>query len=241
MVHFHGFRPARLRLERPGGLEAGLQRVERLPLAAALLSFLTTPAQAEPIILCGGDTVFVVDTATAKDNIEHAWSWKAIQCEQLPTAMRGTFATTDDCKPVDGGSKILISSSSGGCAVVERPSGKVIWYAQVPNAHSLELLPRGRIVVASSVHAKGNRLVLFDLAQAQEMNNDLDNALGHYAALRDIPGFVIIGYLGDIPAVRLFQDRMTMLLPDSPRRGFTNPSNRRTGLFKKKCSVENLH
>ena len=38
--------------------------------AAALLSFLATPAQAEPIILCGGDTVFVVDTAAAKDNIE---------------------------------------------------------------------------------------------------------------------------------------------------------------------------
>jgi predicted negative regulator of RcsB-dependent stress response len=48
--------------------------------------------------------------------------------------------------------------------------------------------------------AKGSPLfplVLFDLAQAQEMNNDLDNALGQYAALRAIPGFVIIGYLGE--------------------------------------------
>ena len=40
-------------------------------------------------------------------------------------------------------------------------------------------------------------LVLFDLAQVYEMNGDLDNALSQYAALRDIPGFVIIGYLGE--------------------------------------------
>jgi hypothetical protein len=53
--------------------------------------------------------------------------------------------------------------------VVERPSGKVVWFAQVPNAHSLELLPRGRIVVASSVHDKGNRLVLFDLAHSDKL------------------------------------------------------------------------
>jgi hypothetical protein len=137
-----------------------------LPFAAAVLVLLATSAQAEPIILCGWDTVFVVDTAAARDKTEPLWTWNAKQCEQIPEAMRASFATTDDCKPVDGGSRILISSSSGGCAVVERPSGNVIWYARVPNAHSLELLPRGRIVVASSVHAEGNRLVLFDLAHS---------------------------------------------------------------------------
>jgi hypothetical protein len=132
----------------------------------ALLVLLASFANAEPIILCGWDTVFVVDTSTT--NTKPIWTWTAKRCEQLPEPMRGTFATTDDCKPVDGGSRILISSSSGGCALVERPSGSVVWYAQVPNAHSLELLPRGRIVVASSVHPKGNRLILFDLAQSDK-------------------------------------------------------------------------
>ena len=108
-----------------------------------------------------------IDTvAAAKGKIEKTWSWKAAQCNELPEALRRTFATTDDCKPMDGGAKILVSSSSGGCALVARPSGKVIWYAQVPNAHSLEMLPGDRIVVASSVHAQGNRLVLFDVAHA---------------------------------------------------------------------------
>ena len=137
-----------------------------LPLATALAICFASTAAAEPIILCGWDTVFILDTAD--DRSEPIWTWNAKQCEQLPEALRRTFATTDDCKPVDGGSKILISSSSGGCAVVERPSGKASWYARVPNAHSLELLPRGRIIVASSVHAQGNRLVLFDLDRCDQ-------------------------------------------------------------------------
>jgi hypothetical protein len=44
----------------------------------------------------------------------------------------------------------------------------VLWHARVPNAHSLELLPRDRVVVASSVNAKGNRLILFNLAQSDQ-------------------------------------------------------------------------
>ncbi|RJX26886.1 MAG: hypothetical protein C4531_14810 [Desulfurivibrio sp.] len=40
-------------------------------------------------------------------------------------------------------------------------------------------------------------LILFDLGQVYEMSGDLDNALSQYAALREIPGFVIIGYLGE--------------------------------------------
>ena len=137
--------------------------------AIALAIFLVPSVRAEPILLCGADTVFLIDTATAtKGMIEKTWSWNAKQCEQLPQEMRGTFKTTDDCKPLDGGAKVLITSSSGGCALVERPSGKVVWYAQVPNAHSLELLPHDRIVVASSVSPKGNRLVLFEIAHPNQ-------------------------------------------------------------------------
>lgn len=64
-----------------------------LHLPVALLIFLAPSAEAEPIILCGDDTVFVVDTA--QDKIEKAWNWKAKQCAQLPEAMRSTFATTE--------------------------------------------------------------------------------------------------------------------------------------------------
>jgi hypothetical protein len=123
------------------------------------------PVRAEPLVLCGWDEVFVLELADAeKGKIEKLWSWHAADRKELPAAMSGSFRTTDDCKPVGDGTKILISSSSGGCALVERPSGRVLWYATVPNAHSLELLPRDRVVVASSVSPNGNRLILYDLA-----------------------------------------------------------------------------
>jgi hypothetical protein len=134
-----------------------------------LAILLAAAAKAEPLVLCGWDEVFVVEVSAAeKGKIEKLWSWRAADRKELPEAVRGGFRTTDDCKPVDGGAKILISSSSGGCALVERPSGRVLWHASVPNAHSLELLPRDRVIVASSVSAEGNRLILFDLARSNQ-------------------------------------------------------------------------
>jgi hypothetical protein len=126
-------------------------------------------ARAERLLLCGMDEVFLLETATAeKGAIEKLWSWRAKDHDELPQAVRGLFGTTDDCKPVEGGRKILISSSGGACALVDRQSGRVLWYARVPNAHSLELLPRDRVVVASSVNAKGNRLILFNLVKSDQ-------------------------------------------------------------------------
>lgn len=116
------------------------------------------------LLLCGMGEVFEVEAGS----LEKKWSWRGAEREELPEAMRRRFATTDECKPVAGGTKVLIASSSGGCALVERPSGRVLWHAQVTNAHSLELLPRDRVVVASSLGKTGNRLVVFDLARSNE-------------------------------------------------------------------------
>jgi len=130
---------------------------------------LATLVRAEPLVLCGWDEVFVLELSDAeKGKIDKLWSWRAADRSELPEALRGSFRTTDDCKPIDGGVKILISSSSGGCALVEYPSGRVLWYACVPNAHSLERLPRDRVIVASSVSPNGNRLILYDLARSDQ-------------------------------------------------------------------------
>lgn len=135
-------------------------------LTVALTLLAGTSSGAESLLVCGAQVVFEVEAAgESPEAAKRTWQWDARQCQQIPESLRAGFASTDDCKPIDGGSRVLVSSSSGGCALVERPSGKVTWYARVPNAHSLELLPEDRIVVASSVHADGNRLVLFDLGR----------------------------------------------------------------------------
>ncbi|MGA2866551.1 MAG: DUF6528 family protein [Verrucomicrobiota bacterium] len=143
-------------------------RANRRIFASALLglavgagaSFAAT--EAEELILCGGKEVFVLDL---KADGKKVWSWLAAEHSEIPATVRKQFGTTDDCKPVQEGSKLLITSSGGGVALVERASGRALFWASVEDAHSAELLPRDRVVVAG---ADGNRLALFDLSQPEK-------------------------------------------------------------------------
>lgn len=146
-------------------------RVSRLLLVLLLLRVVSLAPRvaADELLVCGGDEVFAIEVSNPASGVfKKTWSWRAKDNKELPENLRGAFATSDDCKPIEGGRRVLISSSSGGCALVEKPSGHVLWSARVPNAHSLESLPHDRIVVASSTAKEGNRLVLFDLAHGGE-------------------------------------------------------------------------
>jgi hypothetical protein len=123
------------------------------------------------LILCGGDEVFILAVGTRRSpETRKIWSWRANDSYDMPLALRGLFKSTDDCKPVEGGRHILITSSGGAVALVERETKRATFYALVVNAHSAEMLPGGRIVVASSVSQspRGNRLVLFDVRKPQK-------------------------------------------------------------------------
>jgi hypothetical protein len=138
---------------------------------ALLLGFCLSYASAlaDKLVCCGREEVFIIDAETNQSlPIKKLWSWKAAERKDLPESFRSLFRTTDDCKPVAGGSRILISASSGGLALVEYPSGKVIWYAKVGNAHSVELLPNDRIAVAGSTHDEGNRVAIYDIRKPDQ-------------------------------------------------------------------------
>jgi hypothetical protein len=125
---------------------------------SVILLLVSTVSAADRLILCGWDEVFMIDPVAEKP--AKTWSWKAKDHPEIPTEISTAFRTTDDCKPVDDGKRLVVSSSSGGCAVLEMPSGKVVWSAKIRNAHSIESMPGGRILVASSVG--GDKLLLFD-------------------------------------------------------------------------------
>ena len=82
--------------------------------------------------------------------------------------MRVNFNSTDECKPVNGGTQILVTSSGGGVALVERATAAVVFYAYVPNAHSADMLPNNKIAVAASRHENGNRLLIYDLEKSDK-------------------------------------------------------------------------
>ncbi|MCW5980876.1 MAG: hypothetical protein KIT09_22535 [Bryobacteraceae bacterium] len=120
------------------------------------------------LIVCGWDEVYMLDAGAGDP--KKIWSWRAADRTELPEAVRSKFATTDECKPVDGGKRILITASSDGVALVERDSGKAVFWATAANAHSAEMLPSGRIAVAAShrPNGPGDRVVLFDVSKPEK-------------------------------------------------------------------------
>src|SRR5688500_12484946 len=127
------------------------------------------------LVVCGWGEVFILALgAGAAPTHREVWSWDAPGRPQVPADMQPLFRTTDDCKPVDGGRRILISSSSGGVALVDRETRRASFAARVTNAHSIEMLPGGRIAAAASVSTAGtgNRIVIFDAATGRELASD---------------------------------------------------------------------
>jgi len=125
--------------------------------------FRQAPAPSQELIVCGWDEVFILDLA-AQGEPRKVWSWRTNDSPELPDQIRGLFKTTDECKPVDNGRKLLISSSGGCVALVDRATKRALFYGRAANAHSADLLPGARVAVAAShdPQGRGDRLILFD-------------------------------------------------------------------------------
>jgi len=134
----------------------------RLAAALALAVSAAEAGQTRELLVCGWNEVYILDLARPAGE-QKVFSWKAAARPELSAYFRGQFRFTDDAKAVAGG-RILITSSSGDVALVERATGKTLFWAHAPNAHSAELLPGERIAVACSTHKteRGDRLILFD-------------------------------------------------------------------------------
>jgi hypothetical protein len=142
-------------------------RAFRLLLLAVVAWLLAAapPAPVWQLVVCGWDELYILDISG--DQPRKVWTWKAADRPELPAEMRTRFATIDECKPIENGRRILITASSNGAAIIDRDTGKADFWATVPNAHSIEMLPHDRVVVAAShsTNAPGDRLVFFDIAK----------------------------------------------------------------------------
>ena len=119
-------------------------------------------SHADEIMLAGGDEVFIVDAAqAAAGKVNKVWRWNAQEASDVPEEAKREFHHMDECKAVERGAKLLVCASNGGCALIERATQRVLWRAKSRNAHSLDLLPGDRVVVASSL--SGDHLEVFDL------------------------------------------------------------------------------
>jgi len=136
-----------------------------------LVSFGGQPRiEKQEFLVCGDSQVLIVDYQRSKDSIPAVvWRWDAREATELLEEYQTIyFKSVDDCKVVAGGKQILISSSSGGVALVNRADKKLVFYTHVPNAHSIELLPKERIVVAGSIAKGGNCVEVFNINEPEK-------------------------------------------------------------------------
>lgn len=149
-----------------------------LGLLLALVLALASPAPAEEVYACGDGQVRAYEIDDGKPR--ETWRWTAALAEGLPALYRESlFRSIDECKSVDSGRSILVTSSSDGVALIDRASKAVRFYARSPMAHSAEILPGGRLAVALSTHKNGNRLEVYDVSKGEKPLFQLDLYSGH--------------------------------------------------------------
>lgn len=135
----------------------------RICLLIALISALPLRAGAETLrfTACGKANLAIFQLSTeAPDAIEEVWRWVPAEYEGLPDDAGRLFRHIDECWPLEGGSKILITSSTDGVGIVDRAKRQFHFVGEATNAHSAALTPGGNIAVAAS--KGGDELILFD-------------------------------------------------------------------------------
>ncbi len=122
------------------------------------------------IIVCGDDQVIIFDlNLSDSSQIKTNWIWQVSEATSLPEVYQKYMIPTDECKSVEEGKKILITSSGGGVVLVERLGKTILFYAHTLNAHSAEILPNNRIVVALSTAHGGNSIELYDMDRPEKV------------------------------------------------------------------------
>lgn len=123
------------------------------------------------LIACGDDKVVIIDAGKSTEDSTHiVWRWQVSEAvSQLPPEYQKLMVPLDECKPVNGGKEILLTSSGGGALLLDKETKECRFYAHVPMAHSIEMLPGGRIAIALSTHPKGNSLELYDVDKPEQV------------------------------------------------------------------------
>ena len=115
--------------------------------------------------------VYMIDAGLADETgYKNAvtWSWDATTAAATLGLAASRCNHLDDCKPVDNGKKLLVTSSYNWCALLDIATGEVLFHTTAaPNAHSAEMLPDNRIAVACSEGSSSdnNKVQIYDIAR----------------------------------------------------------------------------
>ena len=111
------------------------------------------------IITCGDSKVMIINIGKASmTTVPYEWEWDSKTANDLSVTLKGRLLGMDECKVVNEGNDqlVLLTSSGGSALILSRKTKKCLFTAvDAPGAHSIELLPNNRVVVALSGDAGG--------------------------------------------------------------------------------------
>src|SRR5262249_13438957 len=126
-------------------------------------------SHAADIFACGSGQVRRYSESA--EGWKETWRWKAwdASADLSPAFRKKLLDHVDDCKPLSGGRSIMITASTGGVILLNAEDNSVRFATVANNAHSVEVLPDLRLVIAVSVGDKGNGFQVYDLKSGQPM------------------------------------------------------------------------
>lgn len=127
--------------------------------------------QQHELIICGEQEVSILHFDNITDTTyRKVWSWTEKDAKELPDSLKQLLFATDKCKSANNGTQILITASwRGGAALIDRKSKKTLFYTVLPNAHSAELLPNNRLIVAGSKAKGGNCINVYNIDKSNHV------------------------------------------------------------------------
>lgn len=177
------------------------------------------------LVFCGDNHVFVINADLAKETYKEGILW-SLDVKTLASGL-GLAASKcdhlDDCKFVDNGTKLLLTSSYGWCALLDYPTGNMLFHTtQVPNAHSAEYITGGYVAVATSVGSTDlhNNVQLYSIDKSEQILAKADLYSGH-GLVWDYSRNVLYGAGGDV--VKVFD----ITLGEKPAITLKRPSRHR--------------
>ena len=176
-----------------------------LPAGGKFSTAKVAEGESTELVVCGDNHVFVINADLAKETYKEGILW-SLDVKTLATGL-GLAASRcdhlDDCKFVDNGTKLLLTSSYGWCALLDYPTGNMLFHTtQVPNAHSAEYIPGGYVAVATSVGSTDlhNNVQLYSIDKSEQILAKADLYSGH-GLVWDYSRNVLYGAGGDVVKV----------------------------------------
>ncbi|MDE6529024.1 MAG: hypothetical protein K2L78_08265 [Muribaculaceae bacterium] len=144
----------------------------------------TTPDGTQPttLLVCGSTYVSAVRPDLIPNGTNYLdgiiWDFDARDvCYQMGLSPE-SMDHLDDCKPIDGNTRILATSSHHWSVIINYATKQIeFWTTKSDNAHSAEVLPGNKIVVACS--SPCDKLQLYDRSRNNEVLHTVDLPSAH--------------------------------------------------------------